>query len=271
MILLAVVAAAVGIAALVWATAREPSRVGRIATTIGLVTGAAIMPVAATASSPSFETLPGSTAKSRRGARVSSAAVASVEESSVSVTARGCGQLARASGFVVSPGIVATNAHAVAGAQDVTVASFYDDPTSSQVVFFDPLTDLALVAVPGLAVEPVTLGEAVVGESVIVVGHRDDAGLDLSSAKVVERINAVGFDIYGESEVRRELLTLSAQLNEGLSGSAIVAEDGEVIGMAFAVDAQDPNTAYALTAADLRSAIARATDEPSATGPCLTA
>ena len=59
----------------------------------------------------------------------------------------------------------------------------------------------------------------------------------------------VGPDIYGTSNVAREVYALRAEVRPGDSGGPLVAPDGTVVGIVFAASLDDPETAYAFTAA----------------------
>jgi S1-C subfamily serine protease len=58
----------------------------------------------------------------------------------------------------------------------------------------------------------------------------------------------IGPDIYGTSNVAREVFALRAQVQPGDSGGPLVAPDGTVVGIVFAASLDDPDTAYAFTA-----------------------
>ena len=67
--------------------------------------------------------------------------------------------------------------------------------------------------------------------------------------------------------MERRVLYLSSQLRQGDSGSAVVADDGAVVGVVFAVSPDNPDTAYALHVQELREVL-EAEPDPS-TGACL--
>ena len=62
---------------------------------------------------------------------------------------------------------------------------------------------------------------------------------------------------------------LAARLAPGDSGGALVNTDGAVIGVAFAIAPDEPNTAYALNSTELRSALAAPRSAAVDTGPCI--
>ena len=73
--------------------------------------------------------------------------------STVKVVAVGCGEIQEGSGFVVSQGLVVTNAHVVAGTQSVRVEDSVSYHAAS-VALFDPEFDLAVLRVPGVVGGP---------------------------------------------------------------------------------------------------------------------
>ena len=63
---------------------------------------------------------------------------------------------------------------------------------------------------------------------------------------------------------------LAAELAPGDSGAGLVNEDGDVVGVAFAIAPDRDTTAYALTADELRPFVETSpTAVPVDTGPCL--
>ena len=68
-----------------------------------------------------------------------------------------CGQNQSGSGFVVSHDRIITNAHVVAGVSEPVVESPAGQAIQGTVVYFDPVDDLAVIAVDGLDVSPLDL------------------------------------------------------------------------------------------------------------------
>lgn len=192
-----------------------------------------------------------------------------VRRSVVKIASVACGRLHEGSGFAVEPGLVATNAHVVAGSDDVEVTTEDGAEHDGTVVGFDPGRDLALIAVPGLEIPALRIGEHVIGDLVVVYGHPAGGPLRPAPARVGEEIVAVGSDIYHRDRVRRSVLVLAADLENGDSGAAVVDRDGRVVGVAFAIDPVERSTAYALTTEELREALAQRDPDGVASGDCV--
>jgi S1-C subfamily serine protease len=199
---------------------------------------------------------------------VSQETVAMISASTVKVEAAGCGSQFAGSGWAVGTDLIVTNAHVVAGADDVQVLLPDGSRTDGTVVAFDDDRDLALIEVPGLGQNPLILGEADDGEGAAAFGHpggQDE--LRVAPALVSQQINAIGRDIYGQDRTEREVIVLGAELQQGDSGSAVVDSDGTVIGTVFAISPDDRGTAYALSNTELRSVLGAPRD-PGNTGRC---
>ena len=192
-----------------------------------------------------------------------------VATSTVKVEARACGRLQDGSGAVVGRGLVVTNAHVVAGADDVIVERHPDGtPVVATIVAFDPNRDVAVLAVPDIDREPLAMGDAAPGSSGAVFGHPGGGPLELSPYSVGEEVTATGRDIYDASSTRRQVLFLAAQLRPGDSGGALIDPSGAVVGVAFAIAPDDPNVAYALTIEEIQAVLSGPL-VPVNAGPCL--
>ncbi|MGZ8752968.1 MAG: MarP family serine protease [Acidimicrobiia bacterium] len=191
--------------------------------------------------------------------------------STVKVEGTACEVIQDGSGFVVADDVVVTNAHVVAGERRTAVITPGGDTLGARVVGFDPGRDLAVLSVPGLELDPLTIGARDVGAIGAVYGHPGGGPLVTSPARIEDRITAVGRDIYGDRRTERDVFVLAADIRPGDSGGALVDELGQVVGVAFAIDPGRPGTAYALADTELRAALDERGSRTSAvsTGPCL--
>jgi S1-C subfamily serine protease len=203
-------------------------------------------------------------------------AVASAQQagapSTVQVTGQGCGGVSSGSGFVTQTGFVVTNAHVVAGTQDVMVRDSSGE-YAARAIHVDTQTDLAVLRAPELGAptirwvaEPTDRGSA--GATLGFPGGSRQ--MEVKPAAVRSRSAAVGRDIYGRGSVTREVLTLTAGVERGDSGGPFVTRGGRVGGVVFAAAASEPGTGYALTAESVRDDVAAAIqrNEPVGTGNC---
>ncbi len=181
-------------------------------------------------------------------------AVTAATESLVKITgvATECRRGQEGSGWVVAKGRVVTNAHVVAGVDDVVVRVKGTGPSlHGTVVVFDPERDLAVIAVPDLQAAPLTLGAPLGrGADAVVAGFPLDGPLRLDAARVRQTLTATGQDIYGKPGATREIYSLFARVEPGNSGGPLLSAAGQVVGVVFAKSLDDEQTGYALTLAE---------------------
>jgi S1-C subfamily serine protease len=169
-------------------------------------------------------------------------------------TAPSCAKVLEGSGFVFADDRVMTNAHVVGGVSEPTVqiggkGRLHD----ARVVLYDWERDIAILDVPGLDAPPLHFigGEAHSKDDAIVAGFPENGAFDVRAARVRDRIEAEGPDIYHRGTVRRDVYSLYATVRQGNSGGPLLTRDGRVAGVVFAKSLDDANTGYALTAAEV--------------------
>jgi S1-C subfamily serine protease len=201
------------------------------------------------------------------GSPVSQELLDSVAPSAVRLQSEACRQVQSGSGFFVDDGLIATNAHVVAGASEVSLTTADGAEGSGRVVAFDPSVDLALVSTeldrPGLSLAP-----PAEGDRGLVLGFPGGGPFAPSPFEIGQLLDARGFDIYDDATVDREILALASALEPGDSGSAVLRADGEVVGIAVAVAPDRAEVAYALNSSELRSLLAAPVTDVVSTGPC---
>lgn len=191
-----------------------------------------------------------------------------VVASTVAVESVGCGSVHEGSGWVVGDGLIVTNAHVVAGADDLQVRPSGGSPLNARVVSFDEDRDLALVEAPDVTAPALEVASAQEGQETAVVGY--PRGQDTARplpATVNSRRSALGRDIYGQDLSERSILVLAAAAVPGDSGSPVVDASGRVVGTVFAIAPDRPSTTYALDDSEIRALLDAPRDE--GPGPCL--
>lgn len=205
---------------------------------------------------------------------LNSLAVRSAHPSVVKVTgvAPSCSRRIEGSGFVYAARHVLTNAHVVAGVRAPRVEVDGGDELDAQVVLYDPERDVAVLYVPGLRERPLRFASdpADSDDDAIILGYPEDGPFFVTAARVRDREQIRGPDIYNKHTVSRDVYTLRGSVRSGNSGGPLIAPNGTVYGMVFAAALDDPDTGFALTAdevsADARRG-AHATTEVT-TGAC---
>jgi S1-C subfamily serine protease len=199
---------------------------------------------------------------------------ASVKASTVRVQGQACGLIYEGSGFAVAPDLIATNAHVVAGegrgATSVLLPS--GRQLAATVIMFDPNIDIALLSVPGLGEAPLPVQVTHSDVTGAVFGHPNGVTeVYTSPARVVLEEEAEGENLYDTRTIKRDVLVLAASLAHGDSGGPLVSTDGHVVGVAFAISANQSGTAYALNATELQTALGEPRSPGgTSTGGCLT-
>jgi S1-C subfamily serine protease len=165
-----------------------------------------------------------------------------------------CNRGIEGSGFVYDDQHVLTNAHVVAGTSDVGVVTGHGQLTA-HVVLYDPRRDVAVLYVPGLNASPLsfTPKPADTNANAIVLGFPEDGPFDVRPARVRDRENIDGHDIYGRGNVEREIYSIRSTVRSGNSGGPLISPDGSVLGLVFATALDSSNTGFALTNAEISS------------------
>ncbi len=202
---------------------------------------------------------------------LSQAVQARVRASTVLVRSTACGRRMEGSGFSPADDVIVTNAHVVAGARNITVMRPDRRTLSAQVQVFDPNRDLAVLSVRGLDQAPLPVAEADPGDEGAVFGHPGgQLAVEVHPARIEDERTAVGRDLYNETQTRRRVFFLAADLAPGDSGGPLVNADGAVVGVAFAIAPDEPSTAYAVTDEELQPVLAQPRRGAVSTGPCVT-
>jgi S1-C subfamily serine protease len=189
----------------------------------------------------------------------------------VSGTAWACGVSQTGSGFVLAADRVVTNAHVVAGVETALVELPGQPAREGRIVYFDPIDDLAVIAVDDLGVAALPLVPPVaVGTAGVVQGYPFGGPFTTVNAEVISTGSAPVPDIYDESTSFREIYALAAEVNPGNSGGPLLTAQGFVAGVVFARAEADSSRGYAMTTTELEPVrlAAPGLSEPVASGRC---
>lgn len=182
-----------------------------------------------------------------------------------------CSRALEGSGFVIAPQRVMTNAHVVAGTERVAVES-NGELLPGRVVYFDPSSDVAVLAIPELTAQPLSFAPAdgQGGDSAIVLGYPLDGPYTATAARIRQRINLQGPDIYDSRTVTRDVFTVRGTVRSGNSGGPMIDPSGRVLGVVFGASVQDPDTGFTLTADEVAPEVREAPNMSNevGTGPC---
>lgn len=170
-------------------------------------------------------------------------------------TANRCGKVLEGTGFVYGRQRVMTNAHVVGGVAEPTVQiGGVGRVYTATVVLYDWKRDIAVLDVPALKAPALEFADkdATRGDGAIVAGFPENGAYDVRSARVRDRVDADGPDIYHRDKVRRDIYSLYATIRQGNSGGPLLTPDGKVYGVIFAKSLDNSSTGYALTADEVR-------------------
>lgn len=184
-----------------------------------------------------------------------------------------CNAKLSGSGFVVSDNLIVTNAHVVAGIVNPEIRLGGKGKTvSGKVIYFDPAVDIALIRTTELVAPALVIGDDLRrNEMAVAAGFPLGGPLELSPARVRAIATSTDPNIYGEGQVTREIYVLRTAVQQGDSGSALIDENGQVVGVIFAASANDSTIGFALMKSELNEALAKgsALTETADTGKCL--
>lgn len=195
--------------------------------------------------------------------------VTGAEDSVVKVLGTACGLGVSGSGWIAAPGLVATNAHVIAGEHDTTVTpSGSDEPLDATPVHYDPSNDLALLRVSGLDGDQLSFATQVQsGTPGAVLGYPENGPLAIAPARVGATGPVVTQDSYGRGPITRQLTALRGEVHSGNSGGPLVDAAGRVMGTVFAATTNGKPGGYAVPNGVVSEALGEAGGEVG-TGPC---
>lgn len=152
------------------------------------------------------------------------------------------------SGFIISSdGRLITNAHVIAGADNVKVTLKDGRTFSGRVVGVDSVTDVAVVKIEAKNLPTVRLGTAeklIPGEWAIAIGN--PLGLDNTvTVGIISALDRSSSQV-GVPEKRVSFIQTDAAINPGNSGGPLLNAQGEVIGINTAIRAGAQGLGFAI-------------------------
>jgi len=197
-----------------------------------------------------------------------SAGVQEARPSVFRVTGTACGLGIEGSGWVAGPELVVTNAHVVAGMKDARVDRGDGDYHDAVVVAFIPRDDVAVLRVPGLGSEPLTLVDPEQGKPVAILGYPENGPFTATPGRIGQTGDLLTEDAYGRGPVRRRVTTLRGVVRHGNSGGPAVDGQGRVQATIFAARIGSA-AGYAVPSTLVREALASAGPRAVSSGPCV--
>jgi serine protease Do len=184
--------------------------------------------------------------------------IASRSEASVALIK---GAMGSGSGFLVLPGILATNAHVVRNEFDRNLEVHFPSaresadkrPLKTELVYKSEKRDLAFLTVQS-RLEPLTVADKFQfhkGAAVSIIGSPGFGG------SVLENANCTGTLSTRMTMDGQDFFQLNTSINPGNSGGPVFSSKGQVIGVATLRAAKQEALGFCIPVEDLRSAISQ--------------
>jgi hypothetical protein len=158
-------------------------------------------------------------------------------ESVIKVLGTACGLGVEGSGWVIGPGLVATNAHVVAGEEDTTVTTQDGVELDAEAVAYEPRDDFAILRAPGLAVPALPLAsEPRSGITGAVLGYPENGPFAITPARLGTTGTVTSQDSYGRGPITREMTSFRGDVRSGNSGGPLVDARGRVLTTVFGAE-----------------------------------
>lgn len=191
-------------------------------------------------------------------------AIQTDQSSVVKIEGTGCGGIVEGSGFVIAKDLIATNAHVIAGVNRIYIYTQKGNYKATPI-YFNPNLDFAVLRVNNLNLNPITINSNILSNSTpeAFLGYPQGGPLSVKPAVVMQEIQAIGLNIYGQGNTSRSVYELKADVIPGNSGGPLINQQGQVTGVIFAQSTTYQNVGYALTANQIIKPIEQAEAHPS--------
>jgi len=166
------------------------------------------------------------------------------------------------SGVVTGDGrLIATANHVIAGAKEVFVRTVTGEVLKAQIVLREPQTDVALLRI-AQELKPIELAQsALIGNRACAIGNGFGLGVSVTCGVISStQMSGVGFNPV------EDFVQTDASVNPGMSGGALVNEDGKLVGMLSAIFTKKSDADIGVNFAVSTALLIRIVDEFSKTG-----
>ena len=191
----------------------------------------------------------------------------------VKVSSVACDHQLNGSGWIARRGVVVTNAHVVAGSEDIRVQVEGEGPLrTAEPIWYDAKVDIAVLEVSGLRGVPALkmVREAKPGTFAAVLGFPSGGRYQVRPARVGRTADIPGRKV-DKSLIDREVTSIRATVRPGNSGGPVVDGRGRVVTTVFAgqkpAHGTEGHTAYGVPVSEARVALKRA-GQLADTGEC---
>jgi S1-C subfamily serine protease len=184
-------------------------------------------------------------------------AVRAARPSVVRVRGYACGIGVEGSGWMVRPGLVATNAHVVAGIDRPVIDQGGKKSYRARVVSFDARNDVAILRVPGLPGKPLAQASPQPSEPAALLGFPENGPYRVTAVRMGRAAKVGTRDAYGRIQLGRTIVALRGDVESGNSGGPIVNRQGRVVAMVFA-QRRGSDDGYAVRNEEVENALANA-------------
>ena len=188
------------------------------------------------------------------------AVVPKAQAATVKLEGFGCGGIVDGSGFIIAKQYIVTNAHVVAGVKHPKVVDA-EGTHNASLVWIDAKQDLAVLRTELLNAQPLRFADDTVQDdaNVLIIGYPRGGEQVSSPGIVLEKVRALGKDIYLKEPVIRNVLALQTTVIQGNSGGPVISEQGEVVGVVFATSTAYNTIGYAVESGSIQDSVLAAT------------
>jgi S1-C subfamily serine protease len=197
-----------------------------------------------------------------------SAGAEAAADSVLKLEGTACGVGTQGSGWVVRPGLVATNAHVVAGHDSTRLLAPNGQVLSARPVYVDSRNDIALLRVGDLDARSLgTNANDDRSQPVAFLGYPRNGPLTATAGTAGAARTVLSPDGYGRGTIPRVVVPLRGAVRPGESGGPVVDRRGRVVAMIFG-GTRDRKGGYAVPVELVLDAAGEEL-RPVSSGPCL--